>query len=75
MLTLNWIYFTCAGGSLLLFGLLWLWYDRQDDKFYQRDRNRYLFYCIKCSALFRGQRDKKESDCPQCGHRNLRLRF
>ena len=75
MLTLNWIYFVCIGGILLLFGLLWLWYDWRDSKFFQRDRNRFLFYCIKCGELFHGGRDEKECDCPECGHRNLRLRF
>lgn len=59
----------------LLFGGLWIFYDRRDYALYERARRRKAFHCTRCDALYAVTGGGDLSRCPKCGHENARLRF
>jgi hypothetical protein len=54
---------------------LWLWYDRRDHARFERERRQSTFHCIRCDRLYAAAGAPELCDCPNCGHRNARLRF
>ena len=64
-------------GSVLVavFGFLWVYYDRRDRGFYEEQRRRITFHCIRCDHLYTGATKAETVACPKCGHQNVRLKF
>ncbi len=64
-------------GSALIgvFGFLWVYYDRRDRGFYEVQRRRVTFHCIRCDNLYTGAINAETVPCPKCGHQNVRLKF
>ena len=61
--------------GLLFFVAVWMFYDRRDRQFYDRQRIRHVHHCVKCGTLY-ATRDRESGDkCPQCGFKNAALRF
>jgi len=58
-----------------VFGALWVYYDRRDRKFYDGERRKITFHCIRCDRLYTEKPGTEIAACPQCGHRNTRLKF
>lgn len=65
--------FLIAG--LLFFMLVWIYYDRRDHNFYDRQRIRHVHHCVKCDQLYATRGGEGEDSCPACGFRNPPLRF
>lgn len=69
--------------DILLFGLLvlglftflWLYYDRRDRSFYDTERRKITFHCIRCDTLYTQKTGVDTAPCPKCGHQNTRLKF
>jgi ribosomal protein L37AE/L43A len=58
-----------------LFGFLWLYYDRRDRAFYDTERQKITFHCIRCDHLYTEKAGTETAKCPKCGHLNTRLKF
>lgn len=56
-------------------GFLWVYYDRRDRAFYETQRRKISFHCIRCDQLYTEKPDTEMANCPHCGHRNVRLKF
>ncbi len=64
--------------GLLVFGLiggLWAYYDRRDRAFYDSERRKITFHCIRCDRLYEEKVGTETAPCPKCGHLNTRLKF
>ena len=61
-------------GFFLILGL-WFYYDSKQAHRYESQRSKVIYHCIKCSQIYTGPYRSEESDCPQCGFKNGRLRF
>lgn len=61
--------------GLLFFACLWLYYDRRDHNFYDRQRFRHVHHCVKCGTLYATRDGSGSGECPQCGFKNPSLRF
>ncbi len=64
--------------GLLVFGVigfLWVYYDRRDRAFYDLERRKITFHCIRCDHLYTEKQGIETSACPKCGHQNVRLKF
>jgi hypothetical protein len=64
--------FLVAG--LVFFVLVWLYYDRRDRLFYDRQRLRHVHHCVKCDTLYTSP-EAGVVECPSCGFKNPSLRF
>jgi ribosomal protein L37AE/L43A len=66
-----------AYGLLILglFGFLWTYYDRRDRAYYDAERRKITFHCIRCDTLYTGKKGTELAACPKCGHQNTRLKF
>lgn len=64
-------------GLLVLgaFGFLWVYYDRRDRVFYDAERSKVTFHCIRCDHLYTEKKGVETALCPKCGHQNVRLKF
>ena len=64
-------------GLLVLgvFGFMWVYYDRRDRAFYDRQRRKITFHCIRCDHLYTQKVDTDTAPCPKCSHPNTRLKF
>jgi hypothetical protein len=58
-----------------LFVALWMYYDRRDRLLYDVSRRKITFHCIRCDHLYTEPAGTAMAPCPQCGHRNVRLKF
>ncbi len=58
-----------------LFAVLWAYYDRRDRAFYDAERRRITFHCIRCDHLYTEKEGTDTAPCPKCGHHNTRLKF
>lgn len=65
--------FLCLG--LVFFFLLWSYYDRRDRSYYDSQRHRRSFHCVRCGQLYSSREKGEKVDCPNCGHENASLRF
>jgi DNA-directed RNA polymerase subunit RPC12/RpoP len=62
--------------GLLFFMLVWLYYDRRDRLYYDRQRIRHIHHCVKCGMLYTTAEEANQlAACPGCGFRNVSLRF
>ena len=61
--------------GLLFFGMVWIYYDRRDRQFYDRQRIRHIHHCVKCGRLYASMISGEGEECPDCGFRNASLRF
>lgn len=64
--------------GLLVFGLiaaLWVYYDRRDRGYYDAERRKVTFHCIRCDHLYLEKTGTETAACPKCGHVNVRLKF
>jgi hypothetical protein len=61
--------------GLLFFVVLWIYYDRRDRQYYDRQRMRHVHHCVKCGALYEIRDGSKSENCPNCGFKNASLRF
>jgi ribosomal protein L37AE/L43A len=57
------------------FGFLWFYYDRRDRAFYDAQRRKITFHCIRCNTLYTERPGADLMPCPRCGHPNTRLKF
>ncbi|MEO6992323.1 MAG: hydrogenase nickel incorporation protein HypA [Lacunisphaera sp.] len=64
-------------GLLILgvFGFMWIYYDRRDRSFYDAERRKITFHCIRCDRLYTEKAGTEIAPCPKCGHQNTRLKF
>lgn len=64
-------------GLLILgvFGFMWVYYDRRDGSFYDAERRKITFHCIRCDRLYTEKAGTEIAPCPKCGHQNTRLKF
>ncbi|OHE83654.1 MAG: hydrogenase nickel incorporation protein HypA [Verrucomicrobia bacterium RIFCSPLOWO2_12_FULL_64_8] len=60
---------------LVFFSAAWLYYDRRDHAFYEAERRRITFHCIRCDHLYTARAGAATAACPRCGHENTRLKF
>jgi len=58
-----------------LIGFLWVYYDRRDRSFYDAQRRKITFHCIRCDHLYLEKVGAQTAPCPKCGHVNTRLKF
>jgi len=58
-----------------LIGALWMYYDRRDRSFYDAERRKITFHCIRCDHLYMQKAGVQTAACPKCGHVNTRLKF
>ena len=58
-----------------MFGFLWTYYDRRDRAFYDAERRKITFHCIRCDHLYTEKAGTDTAPCPQCSHPNTRLKF
>jgi hypothetical protein len=65
--------FLVAG--LIFFTVIWLYYDRRDRLYYDRQRLRNVHHCVKCGKLYTSTAGDRVADCPSCGFKNASLRF
>lgn len=56
-------------------GFLWVYYDRRDRAYYDAERRKVTFHCIRCDHLYMEKRGMDTVPCPKCGHSNTRLKF
>jgi hypothetical protein len=56
-------------------GFFWVYYDRRDREFYDAERRKITFHCIRCDHLYMEKRGTETAACPKCGHVNSRLKF
>jgi len=61
--------------GLLGFSVLWLFYDRRDKRFYDRQRMSRSFLCVRCNTLYSSGLRTETVPCPKCGLKNAPLRF
>jgi hypothetical protein len=61
--------------GLLFFVVLWLFYDRRDRQYYDRQRLRSVHHCVKCGTLYATRETSGTAACPKCGFKNPSLRF
>ena len=69
--------------DVLLYGLLvvggfvflWVYYDRRDRAFYDTERRKITFHCIRCDTLYTEKAGTATAPCPKCAHQNVRLKF
>ncbi len=66
------VYLMAGIGSVLL---LWVYYDLRDKNFYQSERSKTLFHCIKCGKIYADNMGVKQSRCPRCQFKNTRLQY
>ena len=64
----------------LMFGigiiaLLWAYFDYRDKHFYQSERAKTVFHCIKCGKIYADKVGVKQSHCPSCQFKNTRLQY
>jgi DNA-directed RNA polymerase subunit RPC12/RpoP len=59
---------------LALFGLQ-AWYDRRDALLADHRRLNSAFSCARCGLVYVRPRRREEATCPQCGWKNVRLKF
>ncbi len=65
----------CVMVGMIFLGL-WIYHDRRDYVRYQKARRRTAFHCIRCDSIYAGIGGRVDMvECPNCGHRNSRLRF
>lgn len=64
-----------ALGVIGLFSALWIIYDRRDRRFYDAERRRITFHCIRCDRIYTEKAGTETAPCPQCAHVNVRLKF
>lgn len=61
--------------GLVFFALVWLYYDRRDRLYYDRQRQRHIHHCVKCGKLYMSSERDAPVECPSCGFKNPSLRF
>jgi len=61
--------------GLACFMVLWLYYDKRDKTYYDRQRLRHVHHCVKCGNLYVSRKVQEPQPCPTCGFRNPALRF
>ena len=61
--------------GLLFFVAVWIFYDRRDRLFYDRQRMRHVHHCVKCGTLYASRNSEDGEECPKCGFKNASLRF
>lgn len=61
-------------GLLFFFGI-WAYYDRRDKRYYDAQRHRRTFHCVRCGKLYSSLDRSETVDCPECGFGNGSLRF
>ena len=61
--------------GMVFFITLWLYYDRRDKIFYDRQRLRHVHHCVKCGNLYATRNGSENTACPECGFENPSLRF
>ncbi len=66
------IYLMVGIGFILL---LWVYYDFRDKQFYQWERSKTVFHCIKCGKIYADKMGGKQSRCPSCQFKNAPLQF
>ncbi len=56
-------------------GGLWVYYDRRDREYYDAERRKITFHCIRCDHLYTAPNGTQTHNCPRCQHLNARLKF
>ena len=64
----------CALVGIVFFGL-WMFYDRREHAWFERERRKTPFHCIRCDQLYAAAAGLEVCPCPRCAHPNSRLRF
>lgn len=54
---------------------LWFYHDLRDRGFYDRERRKAIFHCIRCDRLYAAKAGTETCQCPACSFRNSRLRY
>lgn len=72
-LELFFVVITAAG--LLFFMGVWLFYDRRDKIYYDKQRQRKVYHCVRCGFLYTSKEEGINSNCPECGMTNTSLKF
>ena len=78
MVTLPHLVFPVLLYGLLVLGggaVLWTYYDRRDRAFYDAQRRKISFHCIRCNHLYTEKAGTDTAPCPRCNHSNVRLKF
>ena len=77
MFSLDFSHFVLTGITIgiALLAALWIYYDRRDQRIYERERAQSLFHCLKCGRLYSAPRCDPIAACPACGFENSKLKF
>ena len=59
----------------IVFLSAWLYYDRRERAWVERERLKTTFHCIRCDRLYTAREARELCPCPRCGYENMRLRF
>jgi hypothetical protein len=57
------------------FFVLWFYYDRRDRVYYDAQRHRRSFHCVRCGKLYGSIERGEKVSCPNCSFENPSLRF
>jgi len=57
------------------FFVLWFYYDRRDRTYYDAQRHRRSFHCVRCGQLYSSNGSEDKQPCPNCSFENPSLRF
>jgi Zn finger protein HypA/HybF involved in hydrogenase expression len=52
-----------------------MFYDHREHAWFERERRKTTFHCIRCDRLYAAPAGLELCPCPRCGHQNSRLRF
>lgn len=61
--------------GLSVFFILWFYYDQKDRVYYDTQRHKRSFHCVRCGHLYGSVARGDKVECPHCGFENPSLRF
>ena len=61
--------------GMVFFVFLWLFYDRRDRIYYDRQRLKHVHHCAKCGHLYTSRFSTGTAPCPNCELPNPPLHF
>jgi hypothetical protein len=61
--------------GLILFLVMWFYYDRRNRLYGIASRRSRAFHCSRCGRLYESREPEDPVACPTCGGKNPSLRF
>lgn len=74
-ISLTYFFLIMLSLGLLMFAVLWIYYDRSRFPLPKARQHQKAYNCVKCNALYGSDTSDDKAACPNCGFFNVRLRF